>query len=258
MAPSINEKLSALQEHWKKLQDLTTKRRNALQVAYTRHKFRADLKELENWVDEAIVRMKGKELPSTVPEAEAAIHLHEERKAEIDGRQKTFKSLRDFGLRLATQDTQDELKQSLELLEELWKQLNEAWEERRKTLQQALKLAMFKDQADQAERWLSNKEAFLNNDDLGDSLNSVEALIQKHEAFEKTVAAQSGRIEDLKKFAGGIITDKHYDEAGIESRMNLVMSRRDRLKESSDARKRKLLETRKLLQFLRNVFEVCS
>lgn len=256
MAPSIAEKLSMLRDQWKTLQDLTTKRRNDLQTAYTRHKFCADLKELQDWLEEAISRMKDNELPTTVSEAEAAINLHEERKAEIDGRQKKVQTLKDFGLKLISNGNDDELKSSLDKLEELQIHLNEACEERRKTLQQALQLALFRDQADQAERWLFNKEAFLNNDDLGDSLTGVDALIQKHEAFEKTIAAQSSRIEDLKKFAKEIISDKHYDESGIESRLKMVTSRRDKLEDSSEARKKKLLETKKLLQFLRNMYEV--
>lgn len=37
-------------------------------------------------------------------------------------------------------------------------------------------------------------QAFLANDDLGDSLDSVEALIKKHEDFEKSLAAQEEKI----------------------------------------------------------------
>lgn len=256
MSGSITEKSSHLKQQWEKLQDLTLKRRNALQAAYTRHKFHSDLKELQDWIEEAINKMKGKELPASVAEAEAAIHLHGERKAEIDGRLKKAQTLKDFGLKLISEEDDEKLKSSLDVLDDLQKDLNEACEERRKTLQQALQLALFRDQADQAERWLDNKEAFLNNDDLGDSLPSVEALIQKQEAFEKTLAAQSSRIEDLKKFAHEIVADKHYDQSGIEARLNLVTSRKIKLKESSEARKKKLLETKKLLQFLRNIYEV--
>ncbi len=37
-------------------------------------------------------------------------------------------------------------------------------------------------------------QAFLSNEDLGDSLDSVEALIKKHEDFEKSLAAQEEKI----------------------------------------------------------------
>ena len=38
-------------------------------------------------------------------------------------------------------------------------------------------------------------QAFLSNEDLGDSLDSVEALIKKHEDFEKSLAAQEEKIK---------------------------------------------------------------
>ena len=46
-------------------------------------------------------------------------------------------------------------------------------------------------------------QAFLSNEDLGDSLDSVEALIKKHEDFEKSLAAQEEKIKvkTLKHFS---------------------------------------------------------
>lgn len=42
-------------------------------------------------------------------------------------------------------------------------------------------------------------KAFLVNEDLGDSLDSVEALIKKHEDFEKSLAAQEEKIKVIIK-----------------------------------------------------------
>ena len=38
-------------------------------------------------------------------------------------------------------------------------------------------------------------QAFLANEDLGDSLDSVEALFKKHDDFEKSLAAQEEKIK---------------------------------------------------------------
>ena len=38
-------------------------------------------------------------------------------------------------------------------------------------------------------------QSFLANEDIGDSLESVEALITKHENFEKTLAAQEEKFK---------------------------------------------------------------
>nr|CAD7395713.1 unnamed protein product [Timema poppensis] len=257
MSTPIRSKLSELQESWRNLQLLARQRKEALTVAYTLHKFHADLREIEAWVADTIKRMDSSELPATISEAEAMLELHQERKAEIDGRLEAFKNLKYFGMRLsANYSEQEDITPSLARLEELRRTLLAAWEERRSRLDQAHQLQLFKEQADQADSWLASKEAFLHNDDLGDSLSSVEMLLRKHEAFEKMVTAQAGRVEELERLALEIVADHHYDSAGITQRLQAVVSRKDRLKESSMARRRRLQESKQLQQFLRNMYEV--
>ena len=82
--------------------------------------------------------------------------------AEIDGRQESFKILKEAGLKLNPVKEEE-----LSHLEELRRTLNSAWDERKTKLNQALQWQLFKEQAEQAESWLVSKEAFLNNDDLG-------------------------------------------------------------------------------------------
>lgn len=100
------------------------------------------------------------------------------------------------------------------------------------------------------------KEAFLNNDDLGESLSGVETLLRKHEEFEKMLVSQLGRIEELEKFANDILAEEHADANVIRQRLASVCARRDRLRNSATARREKLLESHHLHQFLRNIYEV--
>ena len=80
--------------------------------------------------------------------------------------------------------------------------------------------------------------------------------MRKHEDFEKMLIPQLGRIEELEKFASVVLSEGHSDAPTIESRLAAVCARRDRLKNSALARRNKLLESRRLHQFLRNVLEV--
>jgi len=253
-ASEINGILSELQSNWDDLQRVTRHRRDALNQAYTLHKFQADLHELDIWVADTIKRMDESEPPTTISEAEAVLELHQERKAEIDGRQDTFKGLKDHGHKLLS--INEDVKDNLEHLEELRQTLGNAWDNRRQKLTQAHQLQLFKEQADQADSWLATKEAFLNNDDLGESLSGVETLLRKHEEFEKMLASQLGRIEELEKFANEILSHEHADASIIKQRLASVCTRRDKLKNSSTARRKKLLESHHLHQFLRNIYEV--
>ncbi|XP_076681486.1 spectrin beta chain, non-erythrocytic 5 kst isoform X2 [Andrena cerasifolii] len=253
-APQINGILSELQSNWDDLQRLTQHRREALNQAYTLHKFQADLHELELWVADTIKRMDESEPPTTISEAEALLELHQERKAEIDGRQDTFKALKEHGQKLLS--INEDVSGNLEYLEDLRQGLVNAWESRRQKLTQAHQLQLFKEQADHADSWLATKEAFLNNDDLGESLSGVEALLRKHEEFEKMLVAQLGRIEELEKFANDIVSEKHSDASIIKQRLVSVCTRRDKLQNSARARRKKLLESHHLHQFHRNIYEV--
>ena len=70
--------------------------------------------------------------------------------------------------------------------------------------------------------FLSVFQAFLANEDLGDSLDGVEALIKKHEDFEKSLAAQEEKIKALNDFATKLIEDQHYAADDVAARRDAV------------------------------------
>ncbi|XP_035225862.1 spectrin beta chain, non-erythrocytic 1-like isoform X1 [Stegodyphus dumicola] len=257
-APQMRQKISEVQENWRKLTNLCLSRKQSLSSAYTLHKFLSDFDELESWVNDISNRMTSGELATNNSEAQNMLQLHQERKAEINGRQEAFKGLKDFGHRLLQQNhsAKDLIESKLQRLEELRRNLTQVWEERRHMLTQCRDLQIFKEQIEAAESWLSAKEAFLNNEDLGDSMSSVEALVKKHDNFEKTMIAQSNKIDELETFATELIAAKHYDSTAIQSKCQDVCNRRDKLKETALIRRKKLQESKELQKFLRNIYEV--
>ena len=65
-----------------------------------------------------------------------------------------------------------------------------AWLTRKQLLDQCLNLEQFNHEAEQAESWMAKREAFLASGDVGSSSDAVQALIKKHEDFEKSLQAQ--------------------------------------------------------------------
>lgn len=57
---------------------------------------------------------------------------------------------------------------------------------------------MFNHEAEQAESWMTKKETFLANEDLGNSLDAVEALIKKCADFDKALLAQVRSYDEDK------------------------------------------------------------
>ncbi|XP_031334782.1 spectrin beta chain, non-erythrocytic 1 isoform X2 [Photinus pyralis] len=253
-AKHISSKLTAVQDEWNKLCLSKNKRRSNLERAYTKQKFLSDLKDLELWTDENIKSMEDTNKPKSISEAEALIELHNEKKAEIDGRQEVFEHLHNFGKSIKDEDS--EIEEALERLQKLKKLLTSKWMKHKEDLTHEYQLQEFKEQGDQLESWLATKEAFLNNDDLGESTRAVETLMRKHQDFEKMLNQQMNRVTDLQEVAKIILSDTRYDNQEVKHRLQAILERQDRLLESSKIRKQKLTESQDLYEFRKNIYEV--
>lgn len=66
-------------------------------------------------------------------------------------------------------------------------------------LQLILEVYQFARDAAVAEAWLIAQEPYLMSTELGHTIDDVENLIKKHEAFEKSAAAQEERFSALER-----------------------------------------------------------
>ncbi|XP_055309165.1 spectrin beta chain, non-erythrocytic 1 isoform X4 [Sitodiplosis mosellana] len=252
----IDQKLDELRKSWENLKNTSVKRKQILNDAYKVHKLAADVKEIEQWVNDIIKKMDSAPTPTTITESESQLELHQERKAEIDGRDEMFKILQSRGEELkANKDSvTEDVSITLKLLDDMKNSVRNEWQLKEEQLREAHELQQLKHQTDQIEIWLANKEAFLNNDDLGDSYTAVEALIKKHEAFEKLL--KSDNVDHLEQFAKKISSKYPNQKATIEMHLNKVLIRKEKLLDRSKNRKKKLEESFQLQQLLRSLYEV--
>lgn len=179
---------------------------------------------MELWVNDMVKKMNAAPTPTTITECESQLELHQERKAEIEGRDVAFAELKKQGEELIVNKDSPDASKSLQVLAELHNHLHEAWNVRAKRLRDAHQLQLFKAQTEQVETWLSNKEAFLNNDDIGDSYNAVEKLIKKHEAFQKLL--DSDNVGQLEKFAQSILASEPAEAKVISEKLRYILKRK--------------------------------
>ncbi|NXP72171.1 SPTN5 protein, partial [Ramphastos sulfuratus] len=266
--PSINDKLTMkkqeMKNNWLRLQGQAKQRKEKLAASYQLQKFNLEMKEMLDWTQNIRGLMETGGLPKSASEAESMIEEHQERKAsiieEIEARVERFNSLSNYGQELAKSGhyASPEIHQSLSRLQQAWSELIQAWQEQYRKLFQAQDLQKFYGYVEQIESWLSSKEAFLANEDLGDSVSSVETLQRKHTQFEKALEAQMGKIDEMASFAQHLMENKHYDSDNIINRCQAVLRRKDKLLENAAARRHLLEESRLLQKFLKNSFEVAA
>lgn len=251
----IQKKITELEQQWEKLLLLKEKRDEDLKNAHTRHKFFAELKELDLWVNETKKRMKSQNKPTSVSEAETQLELHDEIKAEIDGRREPFDILLDFATDSAEKKDADFV-DVIDSLKNMQNDLENAWLQHRMDLTHEYDVQNFKEQADQIDSWLASKEAFLNNDDIGENPRAVEALLRKHQDFETMLHQQLNRISDLEKMADVIQAVENYDNSDVKNRYEAIVQRKNKLIDSMNARRDTLDQSRALHEFVRNIHEV--
>ncbi|KAK2504466.1 hypothetical protein MC885_000975, partial [Smutsia gigantea] len=190
-------------------------------------RFLADFCDLTRWVTEMKALVSADELASGVAGAESLLDRHQEHKGETDTHEDSFKSADESGQALlaAGHCASDEVREKLAVLAEDRAALLELWEQHRQQYEQCMDLQLFCHDPEQVDNWMSKQEAFLLNEDLGDSLDSVEALLKKHEDFEKSLSAQEEKITALDEFATKLIQNNHYAMEDLLSRRNALHER---------------------------------
>merc|ERR1719291_980463 len=93
----------------------------------------------------------------------------------------------------------NEIKEKLRELTDKRNGMIHRWEERWEHLQLILEVYQFARDAAVAEAWLLAQDPYLKSDEFGQSIDEVENLIKKHEAFEKAAAAQEERFAALER-----------------------------------------------------------
>ncbi|XP_034520513.1 spectrin alpha chain, non-erythrocytic 1 isoform X1 [Ailuropoda melanoleuca] len=259
-AAQIQVKREELIANWEQIRTLAAERHARLNDSYRLQRFLADFRDLTSWVTEMKALINADELANDVAGAEALLDRHQEHKGEIDAHEDSFKSADESGQALlaAGHYASDEVREKLSILAEERAALLELWELRRQQYEQCMDLQLFYRDTEQVDNWMSKQEAFLLNEDLGDSLDSVEALLKKHEDFEKSLSAQEEKITALDEFATKLIQNNHYAMDDVATRRDALLSRRNALHERAMGRRAQLADSFHLQQFFRDSDELKS
>ncbi|KAG7232769.1 hypothetical protein INR49_008125 [Caranx melampygus] len=79
------------------------------------------------------------------------------------------------------------------------KEMIDKWEDRWEWLRLILEVHQFSRDAGVAEAWLLGQEPYLSSREMGQSVDEVEKLIKRHEAFEKSAATWEERFSALER-----------------------------------------------------------
>ncbi|XP_060077133.1 spectrin beta chain-like isoform X2 [Ylistrum balloti] len=211
----IQNKEREVVEAWKNLHFRVQSRKADLADASDLYRFLMMVRDLKHWMDDINRQMKTQEKPRDVSGVELLMNNHQSLKAEIDAREENFAICINLGKDLLERNgfRVEEVREKLIQVTTQRQDMTDQWEERWEHLQLILEVYQFARDAAVAESWLLAQESYLQNPDFGDTLDAVENLIKKHEAFEKSASTQEERFTALEKLTSFEMRTKEKREA---------------------------------------------
>ncbi|KAK0150450.1 Spectrin beta chain, non-erythrocytic 1 [Merluccius polli] len=200
-ADDIQKREGEVLEAWQNLLEAAEGRRARLADTGDKFRFFSLVRDLLLWMEGVIRLIENQENPRDVSSVELLMNNHQGTKAEIDARNDSFTACIELGKALLARKhyASEEIKEKLLQLTDKRKDMIDKWEDRWEWLRLVLEVHQFSRDAGVAEAWLLGQEPYLSAREMGQSVDEVEKLIKRHEAFEKSAATWEERFSALER-----------------------------------------------------------
>ncbi|XP_036006666.1 spectrin beta chain, erythrocytic isoform X2 [Fundulus heteroclitus] len=188
-------------EAWKGLLGASDGRRAQLVDTAEKFRFFSMVRDLLAWMESIIQQIETQEKPRDVSSVELLQKYHQGIRSEIETRGAKFTDCTDLGKSMLTRKHRDsaEIKEKLVQLMEKRQEMMFKWDDRWDWLRLLLEVCQFARDASVAEAWLIAQEPYVSSRDLGQTVDEVEKLLKRHEAFEKSTATWEERFSALER-----------------------------------------------------------
>uniref|UniRef100_A0A3Q3BGL2 Spectrin beta chain n=1 Tax=Kryptolebias marmoratus TaxID=37003 RepID=A0A3Q3BGL2_KRYMA len=181
-------------QYWKEL--LTSCEECRLQITTETDKLRffSMVRDQIMWMDSIICQIGTGEKPRDVSSVEVLMNYHQSLKSEVDARSQSTLECVEMGKTLLAARNP-----AAEEVIAKQRELSEKWDKHWEVLQHLLEVHQFAQEAMVAEAWLTAQEPLISSKELGGSVDEVEQLIRRHEAFRKAAATWEERFSSLRR-----------------------------------------------------------
>uniref|UniRef100_H2SCG6 Spectrin beta chain n=1 Tax=Takifugu rubripes TaxID=31033 RepID=H2SCG6_TAKRU len=187
-------------QSWKELLTSCEECRVEITTETDKLKFFGMVRDQIIWMDSIICQIGTGEKPRDVSSVEVLMNYHQSLKSEVEARmmqelKRKTKKKKQYLLLLNF----SQIKEKLEKVVAKQHELSEKWDKHWEVLQQLLEVHQFAQEAVVAEAWLTAQEPLIKSSQLGESVDEVEQLIRRHEAFRKAAATWEERFSSLRR-----------------------------------------------------------
>ncbi|XP_034086450.1 spectrin beta chain, non-erythrocytic 1-like isoform X3 [Gymnodraco acuticeps] len=200
-AEAIDFREHEVMQCWKELLTSCEECRVQITTETDKLRFFSMVRDQITWMESIICQIGTGEKPKDVSSVEVLMNYHQSLKSEVEARSRSTVECIEMGKTLlaARNPAAEEIKEKLDKVITKQYELSEKWDNHWDALQQLLEVHQFAQEAVVAEAWLTAQEPLISSNELGASVDEVEQLIRRHEAFRKAAATWEERFSSLRR-----------------------------------------------------------
>ncbi|XP_028915128.1 spectrin beta chain, erythrocytic [Ornithorhynchus anatinus] len=208
--PQIEARIQAVSVLWSQLQELAAFRKKNLQDAENFFQFQGDADELQTWLRDALRLLSGEDVGQDEGATRALGKKHKDFLEELEESRGVLEHLEQQAQGFP-QEFQDapEVGSRLTAIRELYQQVLAQADLRRQRLQDALGLYTVFGETDACELWMSEKEKWLEQMDLPDTLEDLEVVQHRFDILDQEMKTLMVQIDGVNQAANSLVDSGH-------------------------------------------------
>ncbi|KAL3084189.1 hypothetical protein niasHT_039315 [Heterodera trifolii] len=250
-AAHLEVRRGELVEQLKDVREATDRLTDRIEQAQKNYAYFQEFRRLMFWSRQMFATITGELLPRDPPGCEALLARHAEYRRELETKETEKANFVRKGIEMvaAGNSLGAEIRTRLETLEKTFTHLAQTWTKRQKVYEENSDMQKWMANANELERWLSEREQFLRDDwhSGAENVEGVELRIRHFDDFLATLEAQQSQFEGLKRIT--LIEEKFERMREEEGRRKRTQSaERPPQQSRRDTQQIRTLEKKKILQ----------
>ncbi|KAM9202881.1 spectrin beta chain, non-erythrocytic 5 [Dugong dugon] len=235
-ADAVRWRQQAVVQAWAALQGYMKQHRAQLEQACLLARFHTAVRDYASWAASVQLELQVEERSQDPRSGPLKLSAHQQLQAELEAQEELHQRATQLGQQalLTAGLSTKEVREGLRALQEAREQVFQAWERKQERLRAVHLEQLFLRECGHLDKILQAQEVSLKTSTLGSSVEEVEQLIRKHEAFQKVLTAQDRKETAVREQA------KALQGPRVQGLLDEVLERRTHVKDLAESRRRAL------------------
>lgn len=225
-ADEIKRRTDGILASWDNLKELQGLRTIALREGNDYHQFFADADDVEAWMLDFLRLVSSKDVGVDEASGQSLLKKHNDCCEELKNYYGTIMALQQQADSLGDNfKNRPEIRNRLAKINDMYNDLNNAADQRKQILNNAIDMHRLLSESDGVEQWIVEKEKMLDSMAMSRDMEDIEVMKHRFDTFEQEMNANEPRMEYVNKLADQLQSVQHPNARDIADRNRRVNNR---------------------------------